>query len=98
MRGVSVVGIGSTKFGILGEMTIEEMAVRACDEAIIDAGVEKKEIEAFFLGNYISGMLLGQETLAPSVAYSLGLNENVGAAKIEGACCSSLSSLSLPSH
>lgn len=89
MRGVSVIGIGSTNFGILGEMTIEEMAVKACDYAIDDAGVEKKDIEAFFLGNYISGMLLGQETLAPMVAYSLGLNDNISATKVEGACCSS---------
>jgi acetyl-CoA C-acetyltransferase len=89
MRGVSIIGIGSTNFGLLGEMTLEEMAVRACNEAISDAGIEKKDIEAFFLGNYISGMLLGQETLAPMVAYSLGLNGNVAATKVEGACCSS---------
>lgn len=89
MREVSVIGIGSTNFGILGDMTLEEMAVKACDEAISDAGVEKKDIEAFFLGNYISGMLLGQETLAPMVAYSLGLKEDIAAAKVEGACCSS---------
>lgn len=89
MRGVSVIGIGSTNFGLLGEMTLEEMAVRACNEAIRDSGVEKQDIEAFFLGNYISGMLLGQETLAPMVAYSLGLSENISATKVEGACCSS---------
>lgn len=89
MRGVSIIGIGSTNFGLLGEMTLEEMAVKACDEAISDAGVEKKDIEAFFLGNYISGMLLGQETIAPMVAYSLGLNVNIAATKVEGACCSS---------
>jgi acetyl-CoA C-acetyltransferase len=75
MRGVSV--------------TLEEIAVRACNEAIQDAGVEKRDIEAFFLGNYISGILLGQETIAPMVAYSLGLNENISATKVEGACCSS---------
>lgn len=89
MRRVSVIGIGSTNFGLLGEMTLEEMIVRACNEAINDARVEKKDIEAFFLGNYISGMLLGQETLAPMVAYSLGLKENIAAIKVEGACCSS---------
>lgn len=89
MRGVSVIGIGSTNFGFLGEMTLEEMAVKACNEAIRDAGVDKRDIEALFLGNYISGMLLGQETLAPMVAYSLGLNESIAATKVEGACCSS---------
>ncbi len=89
MREVSVIGIGSTNFGILGDMTLEEMAVRACNEAIQDAGIDKKDIEALFLGNYISGMLLGQETVAPMVAYSLGLDENTAATKVEGACCSS---------
>lgn len=89
MRGVCVIGIGSTPFSILGEMTLEEMAVKACNEAIRDAGIKKKDVEAFFLGNYLSGMLLGQETIAPMVAYSLGLKENLAAVKVEGACCSS---------
>ena len=89
MRSVSVIGIGSTNFGLLEERTIENIAIQACDEAIKDAKVEKKNIEAFFLGNYVSGMLLGQETLAPMVAYSLGLNESIAAVKVEGACCSS---------
>jgi len=89
MRGVSVIGIGSTKFGKLEDKNLEALAVEACDEAICDAGIERKEIEAFFLGNYVSGMLLGQETLAPMVAYSLGLRENLGATMVEGACCSS---------
>ena len=38
-RGVSVIGIGSTKFGLLEHMTLEEMILQACGEAIRDAGM-----------------------------------------------------------
>lgn len=89
MRDVAVIGIGTTNFGLLGDMTVEEMGVRAFDDAIRDAGIEKKNIEALFLGNFTAGMLQGQETLAPMIAYSLGLRENIAAVKVEGACCSS---------
>jgi len=89
VRGVAVIGIGTTRFGVLKDLTLEEMAVQACNEAILDANIDKKRIQSFFLGNYVSGMLLGQETVAPMVAYSLGLNDNVAAIKVEGACCSS---------
>lgn len=88
-RGVSVIGIGSTSFGVLEDITLEEMALSACHQAIRDAGIEKGQIDAFFLGNYVSGILVGQETLAPMLAYGLGLKPSIDAIKVEGACCSS---------
>ncbi len=88
MRGVSIIGVGSTKFGILEGLSLKELAAMACQEAINDAGVEKKELQAFYLGNFISGILLGQETIAPLVANYIGLPKTAPATKIEGACCS----------
>lgn len=88
-RSVSVIGIGSTPFGVLEGVTLEEMTLTACNDAILDAGIERRQIDAFFLGNYVSGVLTGQETLAPMVAYGLGLRPDITAIKVEGACCSS---------
>ncbi len=48
MRGVSIIGVGSTKFGILEGLSLKELAAMACQEAINDAGVEKKELQAFY--------------------------------------------------
>jgi len=88
LRKVSVIGVGTTPYGLLEGQTLKSMAITACDEAIKDAGIEKGEIQAFYLGNYISGMLLGQETLAPLIASSLGLSQEISSTKVEGACSS----------
>lgn len=88
LRGVSIIGVGSTPFGILEGQTLKEMATVACNEAIKDAGIDRSQVQAFYLGNYISGMILGQETIAPLVANSLGLNRDISCTKVEGACSS----------
>jgi acetyl-CoA C-acetyltransferase len=88
LRSVSIIGAGSTPFGRLEGHTLKEMATVACNEAIKDAGIDRSQIQAFYLGNYISGMILGQETIAPLVANSLGLNKEISCTKVEGACSS----------
>ncbi len=88
MRGVSIVGIGTTPFTILEGKSLKEIATTACIEAIRDAHLTPKDVDAFYLGNYASGILLGQETIAPLVANSLGLRKDVPCTKVEGACCS----------
>jgi acetyl-CoA acetyltransferase len=59
LRGVSIIGIGSTRFGVLEGESLKSMAVSACNDAIQDAGIDRKQIQSFYLGNYISGMVLG---------------------------------------
>ncbi|MBI4454271.1 MAG: thiolase domain-containing protein [Acidobacteria bacterium] len=88
LREVSVIGIGTTPYGLLESQSLKSMAIAACGEAIRDAGIEKRQIQAFYLGNYISGVLMGQETLAPLIAVSLGLNREISSTKVEGACSS----------
>ncbi|MHB1126739.1 MAG: thiolase domain-containing protein [Bacillota bacterium] len=89
MRDVSVIGVGTTPFGVLEGQSIKEIAVTACNRAIEDAGIARNRIEAFILGNYVSGMLVGQETIGPLVANNLALSKDISALKVEGACCSS---------
>lgn len=88
MRGVSIIGIGTTPYGIFEKQTIKGLATKACTDALKDAGVDRNQIEAFYLGNYISGMTLGQETLAPLVANEVGLNKQISSTRVEGACSS----------
>jgi len=68
--------------------SLKELATIACNEAIRDSGIDKNAIEAFYLGNFISGILLGQETIAPLIANSVGLSKRIACTKVEGACCS----------
>ncbi len=88
MRNVSIIGIGTTNFGVLEDVSLKGMASLACNRAILDAGIERKEIQAFYLGNYIGGILVGQETTAAVVACDLGLRKSTACTKVEGACCS----------
>jgi acetyl-CoA C-acetyltransferase len=88
MRAVSVIGIGTTPFGVPEGKGLKGLAVEACNEALADAGVDRREIEAFYVGNFVSGVLAGQETIAPQIGDLLGLQKNVPCTKVEGACCS----------
>src|SRR5439155_22354387 len=87
MRGVSVEGIGSTTFGKHGEKAIEVLAVEAAASAIADSGVDDREIGALYLGNFISGVLTGQEVLAGIVGDNLGL-ANIPCTQGDRACSS----------
>ena len=87
MREVVITGIGSTPFGKHEGRGLESLAVDAANSALKRAGVERKEIGALYLGNFIAGPLSGQEVLAGIVADELGL-ENIPCTKVEGACAS----------
>jgi len=88
MRGVSVIGVGCTRFGKQNGVGIIDLAVQACREALDDAGVPNERVQAFYLGNFVSETLVHQGSLAPMVAYRLGLR-SIPCTKVEGACASS---------
>lgn len=88
MRSVSIIGIGSTPFGVLEGRSLKAMAVDASLQAIEDAGIDCSAIDAFYVGNFISGFLAGQETIAPQIADLIGLRKDIASTTVEGACCS----------
>ena len=87
MREVCITGVGSTPFGKLDGRSGMSLAVEAANNALMRAGVERAEIGALYLGNFVSGPLSGQEVLAGLVAEELGL-ANIPCTKVEGACAS----------
>lgn len=87
MRQVLIAGIGSTPFGRHSDVAIQSLAIRAADAAIRESGVDRKEVGALYLGNFVSGPLTGQEVLAGLVADGLGLGQ-IPCTKVEGACAS----------
>src|SRR5574337_2069923 len=88
MRGVSVIGIGCTPFGKQNGVVITDLALQACREALRDAQVPTRRVQAFYLGNFASEALVHQGSLAPIVAHRLGLGP-IPCTKVEGACASS---------
>jgi acetyl-CoA C-acetyltransferase len=87
MRNVYVAGVGSTTFGKHIATPIESLAVQAAATALLEAGIEREQIGALYLGNFISGPLNGKEVLAGIVGSRLGLG-NIPCTKVEGACAS----------
>jgi acetyl-CoA C-acetyltransferase len=88
LRSASIIGIGTTPFGVLEGESLKSLAVSAGNSAMADAGVDRSEIEALYVGNFISGFLAGQETIAPQIADMLCLQKDLAATTVEGACCS----------
>ena len=83
---VTVLGVGTTKFGELWEVSPRALVKEAVSEALADANLKLADIEALYVGNMLSGILGGQENLGALFAEELGLS--VPAFKIEGACAS----------
>ncbi len=88
LRDVAIIGIGSTVFGIHKGRTIKSLALEAAEEALVDARIPRKQIQSLLVGNFLSGVLTGQEVLAPLIAHELGLS-GIETIKVEGACASS---------
>jgi acetyl-CoA C-acetyltransferase len=85
---VQIAGVGSTTFGIHSDRSLQSLAGEAARMAIADSSLPAERIGAVFVGNFVGGILSGQELLGPIVAADLGLR-HVSAVKIEAACASS---------
>src|SRR3989344_1157977 len=87
MRNVAVVGVGQTKFGEHWNKSLRDLIVEAGNLAIKDAGVDRRAIEALYIGSMSPGRYTGQEHLGALAADFLQLN-GVPATRFEGACAS----------
>jgi acetyl-CoA C-acetyltransferase len=84
MRRVAVIGVGCSKFGELWDLSFRDLVLSAGIEALEDAGLEGKEIEALFVGNMSGGRYLAQEHIAALIADYAGLAElHVPSTRIE---------------
>lgn len=82
MRDVYVAGIGQTSFGKTPERSLEQMGQEAVRSALLDAGLQKSDIDAAFCANVLGGMLAGQRVLR-----DLGMT-GMPIKNIENACSS----------
>jgi acetyl-CoA C-acetyltransferase len=85
---VHIAGVGSTRFGFHPERSLQSLAAEAARAALVDANLPASRIGWLFVGNFVGGIMAGQELLGPIVAAELGLAD-VAAMKVEAACASS---------
>lgn len=90
MQEVAIIGIGQTPVGEHWGLSIRELAGEAVFAALVDAG--RQEVDGLFVGNMLSGILAGQESLGAMVADWVGLH-HAEAFKIEAACGSGAAAL-----
>jgi acetyl-CoA C-acetyltransferase len=89
-RGVAVVGVGMSNFGAFPGKASRDLFVEAFSDMrrSVDKGLDPKDIEAIYIGNYSSDLFEGQGHTAPIMADWVGLTPRP-ATRIEDACASS---------
>ena len=95
MRDVAIVGVGMTKFGKHPEMGIKDLVRESVSRALADAGADKGDLEAAYVGSAAPGIMTGQEQIKAQVTLSaMGIQE-IPMYNVENACASSSSALNL---
>jgi len=68
---VAIIGMGCSRFGERWDKGAEELMVEAFEECIADAGVEKKDIEAAWLGTCFESINVGRSATPLSLTLRL---------------------------
>jgi acetyl-CoA acetyltransferase len=87
MRRVAVIGVGVTKFG-KHDRTSAELFAEAAREAVVDAGIEPRAIQALYYGNVTGGESERQLHMGPLAASLIGL-PTIPTTRFENACATS---------
>lgn len=82
MEKVGIIGVGMHRFGKFPDLSLTEMGVEACVQALVDSGLDKRRIGVCVVGNVGNGMVVGQKILA-----ELGL-AGISLINVENACAS----------
>src|SRR6266550_3005711 len=88
MRKVRVVGTAMTRFGKYVDRELRDLAEEAVHNAVQDAGLDLKEVEAAYAGNSVAGLITGQETIRGQVALRKTGILGVPIVNVENACAS----------
>jgi acetyl-CoA C-acetyltransferase len=88
---VAIIGMGCTQFGELWDKDVDDLIVEAAYEAIEDAGIELKDIEAVWAGTAGSGVT------GASVSNPLQL-QYIPVTRVENACATGIESVRNAAH
>jgi hypothetical protein len=64
---VAIIGMGCTRFGERWDVGAEDLMVEAFEEALADAGIDRKEIQAAWLGTCFEEISVGKSALPLSI-------------------------------
>jgi acetyl-CoA C-acetyltransferase len=89
-RGVAIVGAGMSRFGVFTDKDSKDLFAEAYIEMLssVDKGVDPRDIDAVYLGNYSSDFFVHQAHWGPIIADLVG-HVPKPVTRVEGACASS---------
>jgi acetyl-CoA C-acetyltransferase len=80
---VAIIGMGCTKFGERWDVGAEGLVVEAYEECIADAGIEKSEIQAAWVGTCLEDISLGRSATPLGTILRL---QNIPITRVENYC------------
>lgn len=92
MREVFIIGAGMTQFGKHTDRSLRDLGREACFNALRDAGIMPKKIEAGYCGNALAPALQGETGVGQNVFWEVGIHE-IPIVNVENACASGSTAL-----
>ena len=90
---VEIVGVGMHPFGRFTDASLKDLARVATVNALVDAGLGVKDVQAAYSSNAMGGLLQGQEMIrGQSVLREIGI-ERIPIVNVENACAGGSSAL-----
>src|SRR5271154_2917932 len=87
---VAIIGMGCTRFGERWDVGTHQLLAEAFDEALTDAGIERKQIEAVWSGAALDAVNVGNSAIPTSQALRL---DNISVTRVENMCATGTEAL-----
>jgi len=87
---VAIIGMGCTVFGERWDMGADDLMVEAFEEALADSGIERRQIQAAWMGNALDDINVGNSALP--LAHALRLR-NIPVSRVENMCATGTEAL-----
>jgi acetyl-CoA acetyltransferase len=88
MREVVIIGVGMHRFGRFLDESLQDLGRVAVWNAIHDADIEPKAIQAAYVGNAVAGLITGQEGIRGQIVLAGAGLSGIPIVNVEGACAS----------
>lgn len=87
---VAILGMGCSRFGERWDAGTTELLAEAFDEALLDAGIERKQIDAAWYGSCMDAVNVGNSAIPASVALRL---DGIPVSRVENMCATGTEAL-----
>lgn len=87
---VAILGMGCSRFGERWDVGTHELMAEAFDEALADAGIERKQIQAAWYGSGLEQINVGNSAIPAALALRL---DNIPVTRLENMCATGTEAL-----